>query len=347
MKNLFVLLITLSGLTSSVKVLAQGTDYLRGPTPTKSLNGNEKPKLRKCTYSKAHGMHGADCSDRELTDLPEHLRSNIEILDASYNRIRRIDRILLYPKIRYLYLGENFIVNLRPGTIDKLENLEVLDLSVNSLQEIPKFVFEMSTLRRLYLSNSSFRHEFFNNEFEIKAPLEYIDLAYSEMTQMPRFGIMPYLYHLNISGNNFEKITIDDISPLCRLKILDVTNIGTNQISTCECIQLQNYLADMKVNVLPDIKSICNISRYDISVCPPYSNSTNMNLHNTCLKNIRIREKEQQVKVTWTYIAIGISSFLVGFIAILYMIHRRNVKSMKLEDIKHPLSDATSTLVKE
>lgn len=75
---------------------------------------------------------------------------------------------------------------------------------------------------------------------------------------MPFFGILPDLHELNISGNPFYKISVDDLSPLCRLKKLDITNIGPNHIDECDCFKLQSYLVAQEVKVYPEVRAICD-----------------------------------------------------------------------------------------
>lgn len=75
-------------------------------------------------------------------------------MDASVNRIRmlRNNSFTTYSTLRFLYLNDNSITIIEPATFEPLESLEVLDLSLNAIRDLPALL--PSTLRRLYINDN-------------------------------------------------------------------------------------------------------------------------------------------------------------------------------------------------
>lgn len=72
------------------------------------------------------------------------------------------------------------------------------------------------------------------------APLQKINIANCRLSMLPDFGILPELIYLNISYNQFDKITPQQFSPFCRLTSLVIEN--STDLTPCMCKSLKQYL---------------------------------------------------------------------------------------------------------
>lgn len=70
------------------------------------------------------------------------------------NRIRALknDSFLIYDSVRFLYLFDNSITIIESGAFDPLVNLEVLDLHLNAIREVPPVLPPL--LRKLNLAEN-------------------------------------------------------------------------------------------------------------------------------------------------------------------------------------------------
>lgn len=77
-----------------------------------------------------------------------------QVLDASVNRIRILknNSFTTYTSLKFLYLNDNSITIIETGAFIPLEELEVLDLSLNAIRDLPAMM--PSTLRKIYISEN-------------------------------------------------------------------------------------------------------------------------------------------------------------------------------------------------
>ncbi|TMW45629.1 hypothetical protein DOY81_009290, partial [Sarcophaga bullata] len=64
--------------------------------------------------------------DMNLKEVPQYLKTSVEVLDLSFNRIKKLKRSSFQPysSIRYLLLYENMIQSVEPGTFSHLTSLQ-------------------------------------------------------------------------------------------------------------------------------------------------------------------------------------------------------------------------------
>lgn len=127
------------------------------------------------------------------------------------------------------------------GTFTELKKLEVLDLSENALREVPTEIFNLPVLRNLYLERNNFGFRSFDNiPNPIQAPLKKLNLANNNLNSIPhQFGILPDLFHLNISSNRMLELTPQQFSPFCNLKEVDLNNTSMEK---CRCVDVVDFL---------------------------------------------------------------------------------------------------------
>ena len=125
------------------------------------------------------------------------------------------------------------IKKIEPGSFSMLTSLETLDLSDNSLREVPADVFHLPNLRKLYLADNDIGNDGFLTILKpVRAPLEYLNIANTEIELIPDFGILPYLSHLNLSHNHLESISPEQFAPFCQITFVDLNETG---VGDCEC----------------------------------------------------------------------------------------------------------------
>lgn len=140
------------------------------------------------------------------------------------------------------------ILKVEAGTFSHLELLETLDLSSNGLRVVPPEIFNLPVLRKLYLADNELRNEGFATiKPPVKAPLVYLNIASTEIDRIPDLGILPELFHLNLSMNILNQLTPEQFAPLCQIKYVDLN--GT-KVGGCQCIKI-NVFMERELKRLP------------------------------------------------------------------------------------------------
>ncbi|XP_073976871.1 mimecan-like [Rhodnius prolixus] len=218
-----------------------------------------------CRFTRVHKMLGADCSNIYLVNIPK-LTRDVEVLDASLNRIRilRNNSFTTHYSLKFLYLGDNSISIIEPGAFTPLTYLEVLDLSLNAIRDLPPLL--PPTLRRLYLSENPLQ----TVPLGQAKSLQYVSLAESFLSILPELGELPHLVELNLTGNPLETITAGQIASFCHLENLRLPHqlLRSKYIHSCECVKVLTWVTKYSIFVDPQI----NCSVVDESHCA--SNAT-------------------------------------------------------------------------
>ncbi|XP_067630068.1 decorin isoform X2 [Eurosta solidaginis] len=199
---------------------------------------------RKCQYFRPSRMLKIRCFDMNLKEVPQFLKSSVEILDLAFNRIKKLkhNSFERYTSIKILVLYENKIQSVEPGTFAPLTSMEEIDLSNNALVTIPLEIFQLPSLRNLYVDSN----ELFNLERDlqgldtpIQAPLEYLNVADCGLESLPNLGVLPKLWQINASSNPLTELTMDTLANMCNLRTMDLTK---TEINDCACQQVNRYL---------------------------------------------------------------------------------------------------------
>lgn len=140
------------------------------------------------------------------------------------------------------------ILRVESGTFSQLTRLETLDLSSNGLRSISSDILNLPRLRKLYLADNELKSDGFANiQKPVLSPLGYLNLASNEIDRIPDLGILPELYHLNLSMNSLKDLTPEQFAPLCQLKSVDLND---TKVSACQCAQI-NVFIEEELNRLP------------------------------------------------------------------------------------------------
>ncbi|XP_055602600.1 chondroadherin [Uranotaenia lowii] len=298
---------------------------------------SELDKPQRCTLERSYKMVGYNCANLNLKEIPQSLKSTLEIFDLSFNRIRDLNRqsFTRYPDVKYLYLFENMIQNIEEGTFSELTSLEAIDLSNNALKTIPLEFFRLPLLRNLYVAHNALLdlvQDMDRLQKPIAAPLQVLNLADCWLQRLPNFGIMPDLWQLNISFNPLVELTIDQFAPMCNLKSLDMN--GT-QTPICACQTITTELTARRTKIVSSNPHCTLLFSSEQSICAQEAEESLVSVapvrseYQQCLEVRSSRKRDTEAKTAWFRISMAVLACIVVFSLILYYFHRRNVKNMK------------------
>lgn len=235
------------------------------------------------------------------------------------NRIRELTNYSLapYKNLLYIYLGDNFIQNVGEGVFANQYYLEVLDLSTNGCDDVPKSLFQLPYLRTLYFASNKFTDSVF--EVEVSSPLRTLQLAQNKLTKIPRMGLLPTLQYLNLSDNSITQVSTEDLAPYCSLQHLDLSK-NPITFKGCECQTLNAWLKERKVNVT---SNFANCKRNDGCGNIEFSNRT-YELYNNCSTIIQEKITTEKARSAWILVVSCASAFLFVVFVALFCVHKRN-----------------------
>ncbi|XP_043066845.1 leucine-rich repeat-containing protein 4C [Drosophila bipectinata] len=267
---------------------------------------------RKCKYGRIEKLLRIRCYDLDLKEVPQNLKTSVEVLDLSYNRIRKLksSSFQKYTDIKFLMLYENMILSVEPGTFEPLTALQEIDLSSNGLTTIPLELFQLPRLRNLYIdSNELTSLDLRGLEKPIRAPLEYLNIANCELKELPDFGIMPKLWQLNASRNPLDNFQVDSLANFCHLQVIDLTK---TQISQCGCQQVTNHIMMLGAN--PKFVPVC-LEALDVRECPlPYNRTIHSETFASCQTSVQLAE----TKNLWLFAAVCFGGVSFVLLVVLY-----------------------------
>jgi hypothetical protein len=176
---------------------------------------------------------------------------NWQILDFSENRLQELkaDTFSSYTSIKYLYLAENQMYNIDRNAFAPLTYLQTLDLSNNVILNLPDTIFQLPSLRKLYLKDNPLMHLSFsklNLQKPIKAPLELLDISACKILTLPNWGPLPHLISYNISQNPLTSLEASHFASMCKLETVDLTK-SIDTVKLCELKPTITWLQTKRV----------------------------------------------------------------------------------------------------
>nr|XP_012151226.1 PREDICTED: amphoterin-induced protein 3 isoform X2 [Megachile rotundata] len=328
-----------------VLLVAIGRDVqVLGSSPT--LLMEQDLPLKTCRYSRAYSMFQVRCSNLGLNDIPSTLKTDIQkeeieadvrsfpqILDASVNRIRKLsnESLASYKNLAYLYLGDNFIQDIHEGAFANLGYLEVLDLSKNGCRDLPKSLFQLPYLRKVYLCDNKLNDGVFAR-MDVKSPLSFLHLSKNDLCKIPRLGPVPSLVHLNVSENRIGTVSPEDLAPFCSLKVLDLSDNPIKfDANECQCGTLNAWLNARGIRSEPRFNCTAEEER-GCSSRQEFSNRT-FELYERCSEILRLQIETEKARTTWILVACCIAAFLFSLFLGLFCVHNKNKrKKRKLKE---------------
>ncbi|XP_077600827.1 immunoglobulin superfamily containing leucine-rich repeat protein 2-like [Stigmatopora nigra] len=189
------------------------------------------PEQCTCQDKTAHQF--ADCSYKELLDVPAGLPTNVTTVGLSANKIKSLKSksFANITQVTSLWLAHNEIVSIQMGTLAPLVQLRNLDISHNKIVNFPwKDLTNLTALQLLKMNNN-------------------------QMENLPKdaFSTLKDLRSLRINNNKFTVIVQGTFEALSSMSHLQIYN---NPFAcSCRLEWLKDWIASTKISV-PEPNSI-------------------------------------------------------------------------------------------
>lgn len=188
-----------------------------------------------CTCSDKYGRHFAECSYKDLSEVPDGLPLNVTTVSLSANKISVIqlgsfDNVT---RVTSLWMAHNEIVSIEQGTLTPLVHLRNFDISHNRIVDFP-----WEDLQNL-------------------TGLQLLKMNHNEMVHLPRdaFSNLKDLRSLRLNNNKFITIaegTFDGLVSLSHLQIYK------NPFAcTCSLDWLRDWISKATISVPDQNLIIC------------------------------------------------------------------------------------------
>ncbi|KAL9911378.1 artichoke isoform 1-T4 [Glossina fuscipes fuscipes] len=240
------------------------------------LSENGLIKLDPTIFIHNSMLETLNISANELVSIHAATFTNLDHLfevDASFNQLLEV--IPGLPKIvERISVRGNFISSLPPVNTKTLNlpNLRMLDLSLNRLEQLPKYGFQaLPQLRVLSMANNRLR-AVSDTAFIGSFRLELLHLQENQLSLIDERAFLPLsqLRNLNLRSNKLQAITDNLFSNNTKLEQLDLSHNAIRTIATTafESQRSLEYL-DMSFNSLSDVSislsNLVNLRSVDLS----------------------------------------------------------------------------------
>ncbi|HQB09108.1 MAG TPA: leucine-rich repeat domain-containing protein [bacterium] len=224
------------------------------------------------SFSKLTSIEELEINGTELKDVsPIEQLTNLKILDISENQIEFLpENMENLQKLEELYLYGNKIDDILP--LETLTNLSNLALNYNNVKDILP-IKNMSKLARFNASNNNIadisvienlpnlisfaahinKITILPDNFSDLKKLNYLDLSYNEILELPAMAGLDSLKTLYLGHNE-----ISDMTPLDSLENLEVLSIAGNKITKIPILKNLKSLWDLglEMNEITDLSGL-------------------------------------------------------------------------------------------
>ncbi|KAI3376892.1 hypothetical protein L3Q82_000145 [Scortum barcoo] len=188
-----------------------------------------------CTCADKYSRHFAECSYKDLAEVPDGLPPNVTTLSLSGNKIRMIplgsfDNVT---QVRSLWMANNQIASIEQGALTPLVYLRNFDISYNKIADFP-----WEDLQNL-------------------TSLQLLKMNHNEMVHLPRdaFSNLKDLSSLRLNNNKFTTIaegTFDSLVSLSHLQIYK-----NPFVCTCSLDWLRDWISTTTISVTEQNLIVC------------------------------------------------------------------------------------------
>ncbi|XP_047187699.1 immunoglobulin superfamily containing leucine-rich repeat protein 2-like [Scophthalmus maximus] len=181
-----------------------------------------------CSCSDKYDRHVAECSYKDIAEVPDGFPSNVTTVSLSANKISRIplgsfDNVT---QVTSLWMAHNEIVSIDQGTLAPLVHLRNFDISHNKIVDFPWE--DLQNLTALHL----------------------LKMNHNKMSHLPRnaFSNLKELRSLRLNDNKFTTIAEGTLDGLVSLSHLQIYN---NPFAcTCSLDWLRDWISTTTISVL-------------------------------------------------------------------------------------------------
>ncbi|KAL2091401.1 hypothetical protein ACEWY4_013664 [Coilia grayii] len=191
--------------------------------------------------------NSVDCSNLDLTDIPQDLPGGTISINLSHNKLTAVNTDILSSlpnlqevrldhnelttipsfgqassRITVLYLQHNRIGNIDGRKLMELTAVQTLDLSNNDITELRTHCFPAGLqIKDLYLSSNKIVHLETGAFDQLSASLQILRLSRNRLTRIPVKAFqLPHLTQLELSRNRLRQIEGLTFQGLSRLEVL-------------------------------------------------------------------------------------------------------------------------------
>ncbi|XP_053170219.1 immunoglobulin superfamily containing leucine-rich repeat protein 2-like [Scomber japonicus] len=188
-----------------------------------------------CTCSDKYGRHVAECSYKDLAEIPDGMPPNVSTVSLSANRISLIplgsfDNIT---RVTSLWMGRNELISIEPGTLSPLVHLCNFDISYNKIVHFP-----WEDLQNL-------------------TSLQLLKMNHNEMVHLPRDALsnLKDLRSLRLNNNKFITLAEGTFDGLISLSHLQIHH---NPFAcTCSLDWLRDWISTSTITVHEQNLTVC------------------------------------------------------------------------------------------
>jgi Leucine-rich repeat (LRR) protein len=134
------------------------------------------------------------------------------------------------------------ITKIQAGTFSSLTSLETLDLRTNGIRVVAAEIFNLPSLKKLYLAENELGIAgFIEIKKPVAAPLIYLNIASTEVDRIPDLGLLPELETIILADNDLKNILPEQFAPFCELTFVD---LNQTNIASCQCHRINLFMSE-------------------------------------------------------------------------------------------------------
>lgn len=208
-----------------------------------------------CSCKWISGKKAAECMGKNLSVVPNHLSSDLQVIDLSQNEIPEIKKDEFteagLQNVHKLFMRNCTLQYVHRDAMRGLNILIELDMSYNILRELPVgFFFPMVRLRTLVLSNNQIE-VIDDGSFKDMRFLHKIDLKNNKIhtVGLTAFSNVPALTQISLDMNRLRNLKKASFAHLDKLTSLSILQNPWN--CTCDLEEFKEFVVNRNLYMQP------------------------------------------------------------------------------------------------